>query len=226
LIERPRSLSDVVLERLRDLIVSGYLPLGSPISERRLAEHLQVSKTPVREALAQLKAEGLVTIVAHKPARVFTLSAREIAQMCEFRETLEMKALHLALERDGQAFADDVSEIVAAMTKARKAGDTRAYLALDTAFHAAFFQHCGNHYLRNSYERYVGKIAALRTHLAGKPLHTQRSYEEHVQLRDLIRRGAVEEAKRILVEHIERTRRSYAEGVEDVAAADSARDAG
>lgn len=180
----------------------------------------------MREALAQLKSEGLVTIAPHKNARVFTLSAREILQMCEFRESLEMTALQLSLERNRQAFADDITEIVAAMAEARKVADTRAYLTLDTAFHAAFFHYCDNHYLSDSYERYVGKIAALRTHLAVKPLHTERSYEEHVQLRDVIRRGTLEEAKKILAEHIERTRCSYAEEVEDVAAADSTPNAG
>ena len=65
-----------------------------------LAENFGVSKTPVREALAQLRLEGLVRIVPQRGAFVFTLSAREVMNMCELRLTLEAAALRLAFERD------------------------------------------------------------------------------------------------------------------------------
>ena len=77
-IERPRSLTGTVLAQLRESIVSGDLELGAALSERVLAEKLGVSKTPVREALAQLRVEGLVRIYPQRGAYVFTLSARRV----------------------------------------------------------------------------------------------------------------------------------------------------
>jgi DNA-binding GntR family transcriptional regulator len=225
-IQRPKSLTEVVLEHLRDQIVSGDLRLGATLSERQLAERLKVSKTPVREALAQLRTEGLVRIIPHTGAQVFTLSAREVIEICEFRFALETTALRLAFERNRTGLAEDIARIVAEMGRAQKAHDIRAYLALDTEFHASFFRHCGNHYLSDSYERYVGKIAALRTHLAVKPLHTQLSYREHVRLRDVFRDGTMDQVGVILGEHIGRTRQTYAEEIEDIAAADSVSNAG
>lgn len=221
-IERPKSLTETVLEHLREQIVSGDLQLGSALSERALAESIKVSKTPVREALVQLKSEGLVTIIPQRGAFVFTLGSREIVEICEFRLTIESAALRLSVARNRQALVDDLAQIVERMKRARAKKDVRQYLALDTEFHAAFFRHCENTYLKDSYERYVGKIAALRTHLAAKPQHTKLSFDEHVRLVTAIRDGSDADISNILTAHIERTRDTYSIGVEDIAVADSA----
>jgi DNA-binding GntR family transcriptional regulator len=220
---RPKSLTDTVLAHLREAIVSGRYALGSHLSERQLAEDLGVSKTPVRESLMMLRAEGLVTILPQRGVFVFTLSAREVREICDFRQAIETSALRLAFLRDRKALAEEIGGIVARMSEAREAGDTRLYLALDTSFHEAFFRHCGNHYLSESYARYLGKIAALRTHLAVKPLHTQLSFEEHERIRDILREGSLEEAEAVLLAHIARTRTTYSEEVKDIAALDAAR---
>jgi DNA-binding GntR family transcriptional regulator len=220
--ERPKSLAESALVHLRALIVHGDLALGQPLSERQLADDLGISKTPVREALAQLRNEGLVNIYPQRGAFVFTLSAREVHEICEFRSAVETAALELAISRNPDGFADALEEIVAEMAAARRRGDQRAYLALDTRFHAAFFEFCGNAYLRDSYERYVGKIAALRTHLAMKPLHTKLSFQEHEQMVRTVRSRDLPATRAILAVHIGRTRETYSAGIEDIAAADKA----
>ena len=145
-IDRPPSLAEAVLERLRADIVRGDLPLGQLLSERVLAEKMGVSKTPVREALAQLRSEGLVRIVPQRGAFVFSLSASEVRAICEYRLVLETAALKLTMAREPKALADDLARVINRMERARKAGDREAYLNADTAFHAAFFEHCGNSY--------------------------------------------------------------------------------
>ncbi|MDJ1007566.1 MAG: GntR family transcriptional regulator [Paracoccaceae bacterium] len=224
--ERPKSLTETVLEHLRGRIVSGDLELGASLSERQLAEELDVSKTPVRESLVQLRSEGLVTILPQRGAYVFSLSAREVIEMCEFRLAIESAALDLAVTRNRSALVAEIAAIVERMAGVRARGDTRAYLQLDTEFHEAFFRHCGNAYLKDSYGRYAGKIAALRTHLAVKPMHTQLSFEEHIALRDVFAEGSRAEIYAILEAHIGRTRETYSESVEDIAAADAIKDAG
>ena len=220
-IERPKSLTETVLAHLREQIIQGDLELGSALPERQLAEKLMVSKTPVREALAQLRSEGLVRILPQRGAYVFTLSSREVVEICEFRLAIESSALAFAIERNRVPLTEDLGRIVEQMALAQASGDMRAYLRLDTAFHAIFFTHCRNQYLRDSYERYVGKIAALRTHLATKPLHTKLSFQEHKRILSVVRSGTVTAALEILKAHIGRTRETYSEEVEDIAAADS-----
>ncbi|CUJ97899.1 GntR family transcriptional regulator [Shimia thalassica] len=206
---RPKSLKELALEHLRESIIDGTLAMGQTLSERGISEDLGVSKSPVREALAQLRDEGLVNIEPQKGVRVFTLSEEEVAQICDFRQAIESAAFELALERNPAGLAKDMKDNVAAMTVARKNGDTKQYLALDTAFHQLIFKHAGNAYLASSYERYLGKIAALRTHLSGLPKHTDLSYLEHGKLADAVRTKDMPEIRRLLAEHIDRTREAY-----------------
>ena len=208
-LERPKSLRELALEHLRDRIVDGSLKMGQVLSERKISEELGVSKSPVREALAQLRDEGLVSIEPQKGARVFSLSEPEVAQICDFRQAIETAAFELALSRDPEGLAAEMQKVVEKMQRERSKGNEKAYLALDTTFHQLIFEHARNDYLTASYTRYVGKIAALRTHLAKLPQHTELSFAEHQQIAAAVRRGDMAELKSLLGEHIDRTRQAY-----------------
>jgi DNA-binding GntR family transcriptional regulator len=217
--ERPPSLSSVVTDHIRSMIIRGDVPLGAAISERSISADLKVSKTPVREALAQLKNEGLVTIVPQSGVRVFTLSAREVREICAFRKILESAALEISMTVNPAGLLRDLEAIEVRMRDALSAGDVRGYLGLDTDFHLAFFANCGNAYLQNAYGLYAGKIAALRTHLADKPLHTQLSLAEHSEIVAAVRRRDVTTLVGILGDHIGRTQETYEIGIEDISVA-------
>ncbi len=208
-LERPKSLRELALESLRKSIVDGTLKMGQTLSERGISEELGVSKSPVREALAQLRDEGLVTIEPQKGARVFTLSDSEVAQICDFRQAIETAAFELALKRSPSGLAADIGAVVDEMRTTRNTGDERRYLELDTEFHHLIFTHAGNHYLTASYTRYEGKIAALRTHLAKLPQHTDLSFEEHVGLAAAVQDGDMGVIRKLLAQHIDRTRQVY-----------------
>jgi DNA-binding GntR family transcriptional regulator len=221
-IERPKSISGEVIGQIRQSIVSGDLRLGEELSERQLAERLGVSKTPVREALAQLKLEGLVRASPHKGVTVFTLSAVEVREMCELRQTLESAALRLAMQRNPQALLAAMDDTIGAMRRAQQDQDGKSYLAADTLFHLHFLEHCGNAYLAETYRMHLGKIAALRTHLAQKPQHTEMSFQEHQLMHRLLSGGKVGEGLDVLDRHIDRTKTTYSNTIEDIAAADRA----
>lgn len=219
-IERPRSLTQTALAQIREAIVVGDLELGQPLSERSLSEMLHISKTPVREALAQLRVEGLVRIYPQRGASVFSLSATEVIEMCELRFALESAALRYAVERGGPPFLAELKSIVEAMRASKAAGDRKAYLRHDTAFHSSFCQHSGNALMAQTYALNAGKIAALRTHLSHKPHHTELSFSEHLAMLETLERSDVGAALAILDVHIARTRTTYASTIQDIAAAD------
>lgn len=219
LIERPPSLVDTVAAQLRELIVSGELQLGQQLSERNLAAAFGVSKTPVREALAQLKTEGLVRIAAQRGATVFTLSGHEVADICEWRQTLESTALRMAYERARDRLVTDLGTVVDRMKTARAHNDMKAYLAEDTAFHNIIFQCCGNRLFLDTYDLMQTKIAALRTHLSVKPHHTDRSFAEHIEIVDKLRGGELDAALDCLTVHIDRSRTTYSLTTADISAA-------
>ncbi|MEM9574368.1 MAG: GntR family transcriptional regulator, partial [Pseudomonadota bacterium] len=209
-ITRPKTLRELALEHLRNSIIDGTLKMGQVLSERKISEELGVSKSPVRDALAQLREEGLVHIEAQKGAQVFTLSRSEVEQICDFRQVIETAAFELALSRNPVPLAADLSKIVKEMTESRLRSDEKRYLELDTQFHNLIFKHCGNDYLSSSYSRYIGKIAALRTHLSALPQHTELSFEEHKKLAEAVNGGNVAQIRKLLAEHIDRTRQAYA----------------
>jgi len=172
--------------------------MGQILSERKISEELGVSKSPVREALAQLRDEGLINIEPQKGARVFSLSDDEVSQICDFRLAIEMAAFELAM-----------AQIVKRMITERSRGNEKAYLELDTTFHQIIFEHAGNDYLTASYTRFIGKIAALRTHLSKLPKHTDLSFEEHQDISIAVLKGDLSQIKSLLVKHIDRTRSAY-----------------
>lgn len=208
--------------QIRSAIISGDLKLGEELSERQLAESLGVSKTPVREALAQLRLEGLVRGSPHRGVSVFTLSATEVREMCELRQTFEAAALKFAMERNPSALLAALDDSLGRMERALRVQDLKSYLAEDTLFHSRFFEFCGNSYLLETYQMHVGKIAALRTHLAQRPQHTDKSFQEHREICRVLEAGDLAASLDILDRHIDRTKRSYSSTIEDIAAADRA----
>src|SRR3546814_1175987 len=95
-LERPKSLTELVKEHVRTRITNGELMLGEALSENVLAAQLGISKTPVREALLQLKLEGLVDIQPQRGSFVFTMAPEEAAELCQYRSeehTSELQSL-------------------------------------------------------------------------------------------------------------------------------------
>ena len=219
-LDRPPSLVTLAVEKLRTAIISGDLKLGEQISEINVAGWFGISKTPVREALQQLRAEGLVRIIPQTGTFVFTLSSQEVVELCELRLTLEHAALNLALRRDSKGLGKRLASVVQSMEKVHAKGDLRAYLKLDTDFHQLLFDYCGNRYIAEAYSRIIGQVAALRTHLAARPQHTQLSLHEHSAMARAISMGDIDDVPKILDNHIARTQTAYAANIADIARAD------
>jgi DNA-binding GntR family transcriptional regulator len=161
-LERPRLLTDVVGERIRDAIVTGDLQLGEQVSEAQLAARMGVSKTPVREALVRLQSQGLVVIHPQRGTFVFTLSPQELTHLLQFRAMVETEALREAMQAHPGELLQRMSQCVKDMKAAERAKDLPALARIDMRFHLAFFECCDNQYLRASYELLRHQLTALR----------------------------------------------------------------
>lgn len=205
-IKQPKSLTEMVANRLRQAIVDGEFALGENVSEEKLAEVFGVSRTPVRDALTQLQLMGLVTVRPKRGSFVFEPSEADVIAICEFRYMLEANAVRLALQRDAKTFLASLSGIVAEMESAQAAGDAVAYSRADTRFHQSFFDHCGNSYVQDSFRLVEGRIATLRTILTA-PIKALRkeSLDEHRHMVTLMEQGDLPALERIFRTHIDRT---------------------
>lgn len=211
-VEQPKSLVTIVEDRLRAAIIDAEMRFGESLSEEALSEALGVSRTPVREALARLQLQGLVTIVPKKGTFVFAPTEEDVAELCVFRFMLETQALRECLARAREPALAAMTEALAAMEAAQAGGSRRDYARADTGFHEVFFRHCGNRYLANAYRGVSGRVAALRTHLS-VPLkgEQERSMAEHRQMVEAFAAGRLADLDSILHRHIMRARDVYAD---------------
>ena len=215
-IERPPSLAATVAERVRQAIVDLELPLGSEISEVRLARRLGVSRTPVREALYLLQLQGMVTIVPQRGSYVFFPTEHDLVDLCEYRIVIEQRAIRSCIERRREPTLSVLHESLSAMGTALRAGDAIAYSRADTMLHEAFIKNCGNRYLEDGYSLVSGPIATLRAHLT-VPLagEQQRSFAEHQAIVDLFADGKPAIIDKLLRRHILQTRASYVKALKE-----------
>lgn len=207
--KRPRSLTELVTEHLRTEIVSGALDFGAALSEATIAQRLDVSRTPVREAFQRLEIEGLVRSEPQRGTFVFSTSKAELKSLCDVRIVLETGAIHLAIKHDGLGLIKRLGAVIKRMEKEQKAGNIPAYLHLDHEYHQALIDGAANIYLDQAYQTIAPRMAALRNRLGAHPDLIEKSYREHCEIRDLIANGDIDDALRILELHIGRKEGSY-----------------
>jgi DNA-binding GntR family transcriptional regulator len=122
-----------IADRLRQAIVTGRLRPGVVLVETALAEQLNVSRAPIREAVQILENDGLVETIAYKGKRVKPLTVREVVETCEMRTVFEVTAARRLLASG--ASVDPLWEPCRAMDTAAAAGDREALVVADEAFH-------------------------------------------------------------------------------------------
>jgi DNA-binding GntR family transcriptional regulator len=141
-------LSDAVKDRLLEAILDGRYPPGSRIVETRVARQFGTSQAPVREALRDLEALGVVEIAAFRGARVRRPSRDELLEAYVVRAELEAMAARLAMPGMTGADHDHMAGLLDEMLRAADAGDTVGEAAADAAFHGYLVERTGNGTLR------------------------------------------------------------------------------
>jgi DNA-binding GntR family transcriptional regulator len=201
LLAKPSSLAEKAYYAIRERIVSLELRPGAVIDERALTESLGIGRTPVREALRRLAQERLVEVYPRRGMFVTTVEARDLAGLCEVRETLESQACRLAARR---ATAEDIASLQALIEELDRhdAVDQRALMALDERVHRAIYAAAHNPFLAATLEEYY--VLALRIwHLAlDRTSELESAVHSHRPLLEAILEGDAGEAARIMRKHV------------------------
>lgn len=202
---QPQAASERIAAHLRQAIISGEIPPGARLRQEEIAERLNASRLPVREALRMLEAEGLTEHVANKGSRVPVLDLAEVDVLYQMRERLEPLALsqslpHLTPEQIG--YMGEVQERI----EAREG--LADFLLLDREFHLTSYAGCPS-------ERLLGTV----TQLWNSTQHYRRVFMvlggserryfancEHRLLLNAVQQHDEVEAERQLTSHIRRTR--------------------
>jgi DNA-binding GntR family transcriptional regulator len=142
-IERP-TLHNVVVSRIRDMIIEGQLPTGVRIHEGRVGEQLGVSRTPLREALKVLANEGLVELIPNRGATVRKLTAKEVRDMLDVLATLEELAGSLTCQNASDADIQEVRRLHDEMLQFYSAHNRLEYFKRNQQIHSALISLSGN----------------------------------------------------------------------------------
>jgi DNA-binding GntR family transcriptional regulator len=196
-----RTRADRVREALADDIVAGRLAAGTRLDEVRLAKRFAVSRTPVREALRELGATGLVLSRAHQGAVVAAIPSERVAEICESLAELEAVCARLCARNMTAADRRDLDELHRHCGQLVRSGDSERYHVANAAFHAALRRGSHNTVLEEIVAALRDRFAPLsRAQFRGAGRLGQ-SYTEHDGIVQAILRGDADQAYRATLVH-------------------------
>jgi DNA-binding GntR family transcriptional regulator len=207
-VRRPKSLTLMVADQLRELIVSGRIDMGEQLSENVLADRLGVSRTPVREAFMRLAAEQMVEVRPQRGTFVFTCTEDEVREICELRAILETGALRLGAARDRAGLVDALERSLARGEAALALGP-EAYQPCDSEFHDTLMGFAANGHLVEAYARIKGRVQTLRYRYTRDLDQVRESQETHAEVVANLAKGDDTTAEAVLREHVHKSFRVF-----------------
>ncbi|MHA6730313.1 GntR family transcriptional regulator [Devosia sp. A369] len=202
------SLHEEILASLRHYLIEGSLPDGARIPERLLCETMGVSRTPLREALKVLAAEGLVELLPNRGARVRVYNENDIREMFEVMGGLEAVAGRLACERITDAEIAEIEKLHYDMYSSYMRRDLPAYFSLNQQIHQAIVAAARNAALAVTYGNFTSRLQRVRYN-ANRENHKDRwgeAMREHEQMLDALQRRAGLELSDIMFRHLQNKR--------------------
>lgn len=211
---------DLVIEILREAIVSGELEPGERLLQDRLAERLNVSATPIREALRELQAEGVLSHTPHQGVRVSEVKLEEAQEIYMIRGLLEQLATCLAVPRLGSSDVQALTAQLARMDAYIERGELTQIRLPDYRFHMLIYRAAGMpHLLRIITDLWTRFPSDALYVLPGRP---RSSVKEHRGIMQAIEDGDAVLAAQRMQDHIGHAAKLLAEhfGSEQIAATD------
>jgi DNA-binding GntR family transcriptional regulator len=187
---------------LRDAIVALRLPPGAKVSDLQLARQLQVSRTPIREALLRLSDEGLVDVRPQAGTFVSRISVAAVREAQFVREALEVAALRGAGRRLDEVDGTGLEGNIAAQRDAAAAGDAERFYELDEELHRELMQASGFPGLARVADRSRAHLNRVRRLSLPVPEVVERLVDQHAEIVDRLLRGELDSAEAVLRRHL------------------------
>jgi len=196
------NVSQLVIEAIRMGIVNRALPPGSTVTESGLAKQLNVSKTPVREALISLREVGLIEPAGRRGDRVVRPSRTKVQNAYDVREALEVFTARLAAERADPDQREQIRAAAERSLRGAHSGDTEMFRLGDEDFHAAITGVSNNPQLEKAMDHVFTLIVTLRQRDAPDREVSVRCGEDHVAIAAAIASSDVDAAGALIRGHI------------------------
>lgn len=197
-----RYLHDEVVNRLRELILSGELEPKSRVNENALTKRFGISRTPLREAIKVLATEGLLVLLPNRGARVASITNRDIEDITEVIASLEALGAELACRNITSDEVAALETMHAQMVAAWEMRNADEYFALNRRIHEAIIRASRNPQLQEVYFNLSGRIQSARYTARKTEAQWRRAITEHELLLIYITGGLPEEAANLMRIHI------------------------
>jgi DNA-binding GntR family transcriptional regulator len=204
-VTRSLTSAERALDTLREDILRGTLPAGARLGEVELADRLGVSRTPVREALSRLAAEGLVELVPNRGARVASWTVDELEGVFALRSLLEPQLTALAVPHASAADLDALAELAAEMVDLGDR-DLDGLVPLNRAFHGRLVELAAAPALATALAGAVHSPLVARNFHAYDAASLHRSLAHHAEIVAALRAGDPEWARAVMTAHIHNAR--------------------
>lgn len=208
------SLPAQVAETLREMIVTGELPAGRKVPVSQLAEQLDVSPTPLREALKVLAAEKLVELLPNRGARVASYTTAEARELFEVIAGIESLAAELAAKRMGAADLDELETLHEAMRGHFERDEKAEYFELNSRIHARIIALAQNEVLAATHATLMVRAERGRFIAITDPARWAQAMDEHEQIMTAFRERDSAAAARVWRLHLEHTGQATAKALE------------
>lgn len=203
----PRTvLHEQVAARLRQMLVEGDIPPGAKLNERALCEALRISRTPLREAIKMLAAEGLVELLPNRGSVAVQLDEEDVRHTFEVMAGLEALSGQLAAERIGDAEVAEIEAMHFEMLAAYTRRDLSTYYRLNAAIHRAINVAAGNPVLTSTYNQVNARLQALRFRSNQDGEKWQRAVAEHEAMVVALKARDGATLARVLTQHLHHKR--------------------
>lgn len=203
IISIPRAaLHEQVAHRLRQMLVENRIPPGAKLNERELSEVLQVSRTPLREAIKMLAAEGLVELLPNRGAIAVELSEADVLNTFEVMAGLESQSGELATQRITDAELSEIKAMHFEMMAAYTRRDLSNYYRLNALIHQAINAAAKNPILSNTYAQVNARLQALRFRSNQDEEKWKNAVREHEQMIAALSARDAQAMRAVLLAHL------------------------
>lgn len=202
-IEGYELLSQKVYRILKTEIVKGYLKPGTKLLEGKIAKQMGVSRTPIREAIRELAAEGFVKMSPNQGVIVSIASIEDIQEVLQIRSVLEGLAARLATKVINGGEIKELEKYIKQMEYYTNKDDALAFSEMDAEFHELILNICGNNRLIQIRKNLSDQAHRYRIRSLSIPGRLKYSLKEHQEIVKALKRKEVEQADKLSQKHIE-----------------------
>ena len=207
-----RVLADWIVASLREAILHGYFEPGEKLDQGRIAKDLDVSRTPVREALKQLEAEGFIEIHSHKGAYISIVTPEDVKDVFEVRQIFEAEVIRQVTPIIPEDVLDELESKATMSDSSQLEADPVKHYEFDTYFHGIIMGYSKNKLFQVTLNTLNNRIIRVRYFALSQPTsHLSISEDEHIKIVTAMRSRDPEAAAYAMKEHLKNSAKRIVE---------------